>query len=220
MSDSTSETYTNLLAPYAEQIKQLRLIGSKLWNRGWSVGTSSNYSVVIDRNPIRLLITASGKDKGHLGPNDFVIVDENGKVTPEKQSKSSAETLLHCSAVKSKQANAVLHTHSVWGTILSEKFAKLGGIELSGFEMQKGLEGITTHDSKVWIPIYENTQDIPELRQRVEKDWNNSSSRPCWGYLIRKHGLYTWGNSLDEANRHIEVIEFLLECFGRQLMLH
>ena len=39
----------------------------------------------------------------------------------------------------------------------------------------------------------------------------------CWGYLIRRHGLYTWGKDLEEATRHIEVIEFLLECMGRTI---
>ncbi len=99
VSITSNESYSELLHPYSQQIETLRRIGHKLWSRGWSVGTSSNYSVVINTNPWRLLITASGKDKGHLGPNDFVIVDEDGKLVPSGQSKSSAETLLHCSAL-------------------------------------------------------------------------------------------------------------------------
>ena len=52
-----------------------------LWQRGWSVGTSSNYSVVVRREPLELLITASGKDKGRLMHGDFVRVAANGKPT-------------------------------------------------------------------------------------------------------------------------------------------
>lgn len=207
-----------LLAPYGPQIEQLRDVGSQFWTRGWSLGTSSNYSVVIGRDPWRLLVTASGKDKGHLGPLDFVIVDQNGQPTPHGQAKSSAETLLHCSAVQHQQAGAVLHTHSIWGTILSEKFAQHGGILLEGFEFLKGLEGVKTHQTSLWLPIFENTQDIPTLQAEVENYWAKSE-QPCFGYLIRKHGMYTWGNSLPSAVRHMEVLEFLLECIGREMSL-
>lgn len=205
------------LKPYATQISGLRQVGHMLWNRGWSLGTSSNYSVVIDRHPLRILITASGKDKGHLGPNDFVIVDEFGKPTSEGQPKSSAETLLHCLAAKHCSAGAVLHTHSIWTTILSQHFFGLGGIRIEGYEMLKGLEGITTHESSCWLPIFDNTQDIPFLQKQVIQYLTDHPDQKCWGYLIRRHGLYTWGKDLAEATRHIEIIEFLLECVGRTL---
>ncbi len=209
----------SLLEPHRESIDGLREVGHHFWTRGWSLGTSSNYSVVIDRDPLRLLITSSGKDKGHLGPSDFVIVDKDGTRVPENQPASSAETLLHCSAAECRGAGSVLHTHSVWATILSNHFAQLGGIMIDGFEMLKGLEGVKTHQTQVWLPIFENTQDIPALREQVEKMWREQPDRPCWGYLIRQHGMYTWGRNLAEASRHVEVIEFLLECLGRQIAL-
>src|SRR2546430_12444493 len=81
-------------------IDALREVGAMLWQRGWSVGTSSNYSVVISRDPLELLITASGKDKGRLSRADFVRVGVNGKPTAEGRPKSSAETLLHVIAAQ------------------------------------------------------------------------------------------------------------------------
>ena len=90
--------------PYAQSIDGLRKAGEQFWTRGWSLGTSSNYSAVVSRDPLQLLVTASGKDKGHLGVNDFVIVDEFGKPTFPGQPKSSAETLLHCLAAKNGAA--------------------------------------------------------------------------------------------------------------------
>jgi methylthioribulose-1-phosphate dehydratase len=212
-SDSAAEH----LKPFSDSIEGLRSVGSQLWTRGWSLGTSSNYSVVVNRNPLQLLITASGKDKGHLSPNDFVLVDEHGKLTLPGQAKSSAETLLHCTAAQHCGAGAVLHTHSVWGTLLSHHFFALGGIRLEGFEMLKGLEGITTHESSFWLPIFDNTQDIPALQKQVIEYLEKKPNEKCLGYLIRRHGLYTWGKDLAAATRHIEVIEFLLECLGRTL---
>jgi methylthioribulose-1-phosphate dehydratase len=203
---------------FAEPIEELRRVGHQLWTRGWSLGTSSNYSAVVERDPLRLIITASGKDKGHLGPHDFVMVDDQGKSVVDGQPKSSAETLLHCLAAR-HGAGAVLHTHSVWGTLLSNHFAPVGGIRIVGFEMLKGLEGITTHDASCWIPIFENTQDIPALARQVDTYLRSEGREPCWAYLIRRHGMYTWGRDIAEAARHVEVIEFLLECLGRTTRL-
>jgi methylthioribulose-1-phosphate dehydratase len=39
------------------------------------------------------------------------------------------------------------------------------------------------------------------------------------GFLLAKHGLYTWGRDLAEARRHIEIHEFLFEVVARSRML-
>ena len=207
------------LAGLEPQIDALRDVGAMLWQRGWSVGTSSNYSVVLSREPLQLLVTASGMDKGRLRRQDFVRVGESGKPTVEGQPKSSAETLLHIVAASQPGVGAVLHTHSVWSTILSDHFFPQGGIEISGYEMLKGLDGVATHEYTGWIEIFENTQDIPTLAEQV-RDRLADAARPLkHGYLIRRHGLYTWGRDLEEARRHVEIFEFLLECVARRMIL-
>lgn len=207
------------LAPYTAQIDALRDVGRIFWERGWSVGTSSNYSVVVNRAPVQLLLTASGKHKGRLTQQDFVLVDSQGNPAHPNQPKSSAETLLHCVAAEHEHVGAILHTHSVWSTVLSDRFAPQGGILLEGYEMLKGLSGVTTHEHAEWLPIFENTQDIPALAEKVRAAMQNSSQPLAHSYIIRRHGIYTWGQDIDEAFRHIEVIEFLLECLGRTCML-
>ena len=189
------------------------------WQRGWSVGTSSNYSVVIGRDPLRLLLTASGKDKGRLTRGDFVVVGEDGQPLFEGQPKSSAETLLHVVAAQQPGVGAVLHTHSVNGTLLSDLFAADGGLAIEGYEMLKGFAGVTTHEYNAWIEIFENTQDIPSLAEQVRARLRDTQRPLRHGYLIRKHGLYTWGRDVAEARRHIEIFEFLLECTARRMML-
>ena len=32
------------------------------------------------------------------------------------------------------------------------------------------------------------------------------------GYLIEGHGIYTWGDTMDDARRHLDAFEFLLNC--------
>jgi methylthioribulose-1-phosphate dehydratase len=34
-------------------------------------------------------------------------------------------------------------------------------------------------------------------------------------FLLRRHGLYTWGETLADAERHVEILEFLFETVGR-----
>lgn len=193
----------------------LQEIGSLFYDFGWSLGTSSNYSLVLSHKPLRLLITASGKDKGNLIEDDFVEIDGEGKKIGGGSGKPSAETMIHVVLAENPDVGSVLHTHSLWGTVLSDRYFAEGGFYIDGYEMLKGLEGNKTHEHKEWVKIFDNTQDIPDLAKRV-KDYltNDPQGKNCHGFLIRKHGLYTWGKDIDEARRHIEIYEFLFEVLG------
>ncbi len=205
------------LAGYELLINELRECGKLFHSRGWSVGTSSNYSVVLGNDPVELIVTASGKDKGRLQPTDFVHVGRDGRPIEDEQPKSSAETMLHVVLAEQNEIGCILHTHSVWGTLLSDHFFENGGFEIEGYEMLKGLEGITTHEHSHWIPIFENTQDIPVLAKQVRERLADPMEPMTHGFLIRKHGLYTWGNDVFAARRHVEIYEFLFECTVRKM---
>lgn len=208
------------LAGLEMHVDSLRAIGEEFHRKGWSLGTSSNYSLVLSPKPtLELLVTASGKDKGRLQPEDFVRVGHDGKPTVSAQPKSSAETLLHCVVAEElPQVGAILHTHSVWSTLLSDLYFDDGAVTIAGYEMLKGLSGVGTHETSYRFEIFENTQEIPLLAEQVRKRLRDAKPL-THGYLIRKHGLYTWGVDLAEARRHIEILEFLLECTARNLML-
>jgi methylthioribulose-1-phosphate dehydratase len=108
----------------------------------------------------------------------------------------------------------VLHTHSIWGTLLSEEYAQRGGLVIEGYEMLKGLEGVRTHDHREWLPVVDNDQDMSRLAARLR---DVLAQQPeTHGFLIRRHGLYTWGEDLAQAVRHVEILEFLLEAIGRE----
>ncbi|HMO14278.1 MAG TPA: methylthioribulose 1-phosphate dehydratase [Pirellulaceae bacterium] len=209
---------TSPLVGLDNEIRELRSIGKLFYQRGWSVGTSSNFSCVISHSPLEILVTASGKDKGDLQNDDFVRVDRKGKPVSAEQPKSSAETLLHVVAAEYTGANVILHTHSVWATILSNHYFDQGGIWIEGFEMLKGLDRVTTHEHREWVPIFDNTQDIPHLAKQVSHVFENPEMN-LHGYLIRRHGLYTWGPDFQSARRQVEIFEFLFECLGRELQL-
>lgn len=201
-----------------EAVAELRETAKLLYDRGWAFGTSGNYSVVIGREPLRLLITASGKDKRRLGAEDFLIVGETGLPLERHHAKPSAETMLHVALAKRAGVGCVLHTHSVWNTVLSEGHAEGGSLRIAGYEMLKGLAGIDTHDTAVEVPIFENTQDISALAERMVRELRPEPTPPH-AFLIRGHGLYTWGRDLNEARRHVEILEFLFEVVGRRTAL-
>ena len=145
------------------------------------------------------------------------MIKPDGAPLGRPGARPSAELALHLAVVQSRRAGAVLHTHSVWSTMLSELHGGDRGLRLTGFEMLKGLEGVRTHDHSEWVPIFENDQDIPALALRVESMLEELPS--VHGFLLRGHGLYTWGDDLAQARRHIEIFEFLLETSGRMQTL-
>jgi methylthioribulose-1-phosphate dehydratase len=176
------------------------------------LGTSGNFSAVVARDPLRLAITSTGLDKGGLTPAQFLEIDDAANVM-RGEGQPSAEALLHLAIVRVLNAEAVLHTHSVWSTVLSGTHARHGGIALEGYEMLKGLAGIATHKHREWLPILENSQDMEELAERVTRTLEQTPG--IHGFLLQEHGLYTWGESLAEAKRHVEILEFLMEVLVR-----
>jgi len=214
-----TQSIGSLTPPSHDPIAELCETGQMFWQRGWSLGTSSNYSIVLNRSPLELLITASGKDKSRLGKEDFVRVDGFGKPIQPNQPKPSAETLLHTLLAQERPIGAILHTHSIWGTLLSDIYFADGGFAIAGYEMLKGLDGITTHDTSVWVEIFDNSQDIAALAEKIRARMHIKPSALQYGFLIRRHGLYTWGQDLRDARRHVEIFEFLFECVGRRLTM-
>ena len=199
---------------FADAAERLIRIGQRFDTRGWVLGTSGNFSIVVDEEPVRLAITRSGTHKGELVANDILEVGDEGVSTGSAVGVPSAETRLHLEIVASRPVAAVMHTHSIWSTLLSDRLSARGGVEIKGYEMLKGLAGVTTHEHREWIPILDNDQDMARLAAKVGATLRDHPD--CHGFLLRRHGLYTWGATVPEAVRHVEIIEFLLESVGRK----
>jgi methylthioribulose-1-phosphate dehydratase len=107
-------------------------------------------------------------------------------------------------------ATMVLHTHSRTQSVASRLYLERGTVRLQGWELQKALDGHTTHADVVEIPVFPNTQHMPELLAQVDA-WLDSG-KPLQAYLIAGHGLYTWGRDAEQARRHLDALEFLLGC--------
>lgn len=193
---------------YALQDKAGQLIaaGRRLHDNGWVPATSGNLSARLDDG--RIAITVSGRHKGLLSDADIMLIDADGEAL-DTSKRPSDEALLHARLYRRfDDAGAVLHTHSVNDTLLS----RLGRTEiaLEDYELLKAFRGVDTHAGRVIVPVFPNDQDIARLADRVDEYMDAHPN--LHGYLIAGHGLYTWGNSVDEAMRHLEAFEFLFEC--------
>ena len=181
------------------------------YKRGWVPATSGNFSV---RAGNQILITPSGLDKGTVTPADLITMDLKGRQI-SGSGKPSAETDLHTVLYKARSnAGAILHVHTIWNTLISARFASQGYVALEGYELLKALSGVTTHAHLERVPVLENTQNYAELAIQLEAllDQNPGTH----GVLLSRHGLYTWGQSVAEARRHLEALEFLFEVEVRR----
>jgi methylthioribulose-1-phosphate dehydratase len=181
--------------------------------QGWVPATSGNFSVRVDG---RILITASGLDKGTLTPAGLLEVDLEGKVqTPG--ARPSAETALHLVLYRERpDAGAILHVHTVWNTLISARFTARGYVPIEGYEILKGLSDVTTHAHLERVPILENTQNFEDLSRRLAAALEANPN--AHGVLLSRHGLYTWGQSVADARRHLEALEFLFQVEERRLL--
>jgi len=173
--------------------------------RGWVPATSGNFSARGQDG--RIIITASGVDKGALTPADVLEI----ALDAPPPAGSSAETGLHLALYRRHPAvGAIVHIHSAHATVLSRRHGAAGEILLEGYELLKAFAGIRTHATRLSVPIFENSQDIATLADEVDRRLDAGIEAP--GYLLAGHGLYAWGTTMRDALRHAEAFEFLFGC--------
>jgi methylthioribulose-1-phosphate dehydratase len=186
----------------SETAASLAEAGQRMDFRGWVPGSAGNLSARIDEE--KIAITRSGVHKGRLKASDIIEVGLDGSAREQGQ-KPSAETLLHCQLYRLfPPVGAVLHGHSVAATVLS----MAGEISFSQYEILKAF-GFATHEVDVDLPVFENDQDIARLAKVLEPALLEG---PPIGYVIRGHGVYAWGTSVEHAFWRLEALEFLLQC--------
>ena len=179
--------------------------GQQLYAQGMVPATSGNLSARLDNG--RFAITVSGRHKGKLTHVDIMEVDERGQSLDERV--PSAETLLHLQIYRHfPEVRVVLHPHSVNATVLSRLCGDT--LILQDYEILKAFPGIDSHDGEVLVPVFENDQEIARLADKVAV--RLVDLHKVHGYLIRGHGFYTWGISMEDALRHVEAFEFMFDC--------
>ena len=175
--------------------------------KGWSPATSTNYSFKDEDGQI--WVSRSGIDKSQMTTEDFVSVNTDGEASPEYTGvKPSAETVIHCVIYELfPDVRFILHSHGVFPVMLSSILTN--ELIVQGYEIQKGFQGVDTHEVKCIIPILQNNQEMSYFKQELAYK-KTQLNHGC--FIIKRHGTYAWGSSLAEAKRHLETLDYICQC--------
>jgi methylthioribulose-1-phosphate dehydratase len=190
-----------------------------LYGRGWMAGTAGNLSLRLPDGSF--WITASGKAKGTLGPQDFLRVSPSGEVVErgDPDALPSAETCIHQTLYALfPAAAACYHVH----TVASNLVPRLGGgdardgggdaqaggeLALPPLEMLKGF-GIREERPRVAIAVFPNQLEVAAIAAGVAARFRAAPPR-LPAFLIRDHGLTVWAESAGTALRYLELLDFI-----------
>ncbi|XP_011162571.1 probable methylthioribulose-1-phosphate dehydratase [Solenopsis invicta] len=186
----------------------------QFYHLGWVTGTGGGISI---KHEDKIYIAPSGVQKERMVPNDLFVQDINGTdlelPSPEKKLKKSQCTPLFMCAYRRRHAGAVIHTHSkiaVMATLLWPG----NEIKLTHLEMIKGIwnpmkRKAYRYDDELVIPIIENTPFESELKADLDATIINYPNS-C-AVLVRRHGIYVWGDSWQQAKTMTECYDYLLD---------
>ncbi|MDO9183820.1 MAG: methylthioribulose 1-phosphate dehydratase [Bacteriovorax sp.] len=205
----------NISAIDQAEMQKLASLVRLLNTLGHNPATSGNYSLRSLTSPEIALVSESAIDKSKFTENNFLpVYYQTRQMHPDYISsnrKSSDETDIHLSIYQITNANCVLHSHMLDALLFADLFKDESFATIEGLELLKGFKGIKTHDLKINIPCFENTQDIASLAELIKPAILGQKNN--YGLLLRGHGIYVWGESVEEAKRHLEVFEYIFKYY-------
>jgi methylthioribulose-1-phosphate dehydratase len=188
--------------------REIVAVGRRLDARGLAPATTGNYSVRLEDG--RIAVTVSGRHKGRLVSDDVTQMDIDGRPLGTRQ--PSAEAALHAGVYRLyEHVHAVLHVHSVASITLTRLLPRGSDVVLEGHETLKILPGVKTHDTRVAIPVFDNSQDMPALAGEMQARLVTLQPAPA-ALLLRGHGMYAWGATVEEAESVVEALELMMSC--------
>ena len=177
------------------------------YGRGWMSGTAGNLSLRLEDGSF--WITASGKLKGRLRREDFLHMAPGGEVLERgrPEDRPSAETSLHDTIYRLvPEARACFHVHSIPGNVAA-RLIEGGSLRLPPLEMIKGF-GIWDEEPDVSLAVVPNHAHVPRIAEEMAERFAVEPPQVP-GFLIRDHGLTTWGRDADAALNHVELFEYI-----------
>lgn len=200
-----------------EEMKKLAQLVRILNIHGHNPATSGNYSLRSQTSSDIALVSESGIDKSKFTENNFIPIHyQTREMHPDyvqAKRKASDETDIHLTIYQITNANCVLHSHMLDALLFADLFKGKAYATIKDLELLKGFKGVTTHDLEINIPLFENTQNIRGLAEEIKPAILGHQN--SYGLLLRGHGLYVWGESVEEAKRHLEVFEYIFRYYIR-----
>ena len=181
-------------------------LGRRFYDRGWVSGTGGGIAL---RLGDRTLMAPSGVQKELMRPEMMFELDANGDIArypDDKALQVSQCRPLFLAAMELRHAGAVIHAHSKAALMATLCFGDR--VTLSKLEMMKGLRGIGYDDTHE-VPIIENTAQECDLKDSLVVAMR--AFPRTHAVLVRRHGMYVWGQDWREAKRHAECYDYLLD---------
>lgn len=207
------------------------------YDNNWVTGTGGGISIrdVKGENPNLVYIAPSGIQKEKLQPWEMFVVelpDEKllrtpndcpAELTKSYKYKPSACTPLFMSCYTMRDAGACIHTHSQNAVMCSLLWGDKVEFEISHIEQIKALPKLAVNEKtgkvekigsmqyfdKLVLPIIENTpheEDLTDSLQEAIKNYPGTTA-----VLVRRHGIYVWGEDVWKAKVYNEALDYLLE---------
>lgn len=207
------------------------------YDNNWVTGTGGGISIrdVKGKNPKLVYIAPSGIQKERLKPWEMFVAELPGdkivrtpnncppELTKSYKYKASACTPLFLSCYNMRDAGACIHTHSqhaVMATLLWEDKVEF---EISHIEQIKALPKLKLNEAtgkiekvgsmeyfdRLVIPIIENTPHEEDLTDSLQEAIRNYPGATA--VLVRRHGIYVWGEDVWKAKIYNEALDYLLE---------
>ncbi|WP_258358725.1 class II aldolase/adducin family protein [Moorella sulfitireducens] len=181
-------------------------VSRQIFARGLTSATSGNTSARVPGHPEQVLIKASGKSFGDVGPEDFLLVDLEGNILAG-EGKPSKEIRFHLGILKARpEVQAVVHGHSAYATAYVSAKGELPVVTAAA---EAGL-------NKVGVVEYATPGSV-ELAEMIIKAFEDPTLKAV---VLKRHGFVTVGNDIRHAFYLADVLEdnakvaFLLSQLG------
>jgi len=216
--DTESEQKKRKVAGMQDESEHPRILIPELlrlmYRLGWVSGTGGGLSMEYEG---KIYIAPSGVQKERVQSEDlFVYNRETQEILSKPRNpvlKPSDCTPLFFNAY-AVGAGAVVHSHSLNAMLVTLLFDR--EFKVSQLEMIKGIKGLGYYDQLV-VPIIENTAFERELTSSMAEAMKQYPK--AIAVLVRRHGIYVWGDDWKQAKRHAECLDYLFEAVLRMKQL-
>lgn len=206
------------------------------YDNNWVTGTGGGISIRdLDNDPDTVYIAPSGVQKERIQPHEMFVVrllDQTVIRSPNDcppeliklyKYKPSACTPLFMSSYTMRDAGACIHTHSQNAVMMTLLLEGQKELRMNYIEQIKALPqlqwdtllgkvvkvGSMQYFDTMVLPIIENTpqeEDLTESLQEAIRQYPGTTA-----VLVRRHGIYVWGETVWKAKVYNEAIDYLLE---------
>lgn len=181
-------------------------------------------------------LAPSGVQKELMQPHDIYVLSLKEQLDPKNRIylrsppslKPSQCTPLFVAAFTKRNAGCCIHTHSQWAVLITllleqhgssssttTKWAKGNVFEINNIEQIKGFgrghtkQGNLGYHDTLRIPVIENTPFEEDLTEYLEEAMD--AFPDTYAVLVRRHGLYVWGDSVHKAKTMAESLDYLFQ---------